>query len=29
VPGVRFVITARAADGGAQRRSVATARVVR
>ena len=29
VPGVRFVVTARAADGGAQRRTVATARVVR
>jgi glucose/arabinose dehydrogenase len=29
VPGVRFVITARAADGGAQRRTTATARVVR
>ncbi len=28
-PGVRFVVTARAADGGAQRRTTATARVVR
>jgi glucose/arabinose dehydrogenase len=29
VPSVRFVVTARAADGGAQRRATATARVVR
>jgi glucose/arabinose dehydrogenase len=29
VPGVRFVVTARAADGGAQRRATATAHVVR
>jgi hypothetical protein len=29
VPSVRFVVTARAADGGAQRRTTATARVVR
>jgi glucose/arabinose dehydrogenase len=29
VPGVRFVVTARAADGGARRRATATARVVR
>jgi glucose/arabinose dehydrogenase len=28
-PGARFVVTARAADGGPQRRAVATARVVR
>jgi glucose/arabinose dehydrogenase len=28
-PGVRFVVSARAADGGAQRRATATARVVR
>jgi hypothetical protein len=29
VPSVRFVVTARATDGGAQRRTTATARVVR